>query len=331
MLIFAGCSDVPEKKTPINVAKGITKKKVLFVNSYHKGYDWSDSIVNVVMESFGIIKERDGSLDQSNSKVTLKVIYLDTKRKHTEENMKYAALKAKKIIDVWQPDLVITSDDNAAKYLVVPYFMDKSIPFVFCGVNWDASEYGFPCANVTGMIEVQLIDQIVSIMKKYAHGNRIAFIKGDDPSARKEAYFFEKRFNIKLGKMFVKSFSEWKKEYLILQKEYDMVLLGNAASIPDWNPEKAKEIVLSGTKVPTGNWDSWMAPYSLITLATNPAEQGKWAAEKALEILAGKKPGQIPVVKNRRAKIYLNMHLAKQLNIVFPMELIEQAIFVGEE
>ena len=58
---------------------------------------------------------------------------------------------------------MIASDDNAQKYLVVPYLKGTQVPVIFNGVNWDASAYGFPTSNVTGMIEVELPDQLVEI------------------------------------------------------------------------------------------------------------------------------------------------------------------------
>jgi ABC transporter substrate binding protein len=225
---------------------------------------------------------------------------------------------------------VIASDDNASKYLIVPYYKDGKLPFVFCGVNWDASGYGFPAANVTGMIEVQLIDQIIDTLQNYSAGQRVAFIKGDDLSARKEADFFEKRFATQLDKRFVADFSTWKTEYLALQKEADMILLGNSASIKGWNAEEALALILTATTVPTGNWDAWMAPYSLLTLANKPEEQGRWAAATALQILSGTAAGDIPVTINQKGKVYLNMELAKKLGIKFPIELIERATFTSE-
>jgi ABC-type uncharacterized transport system substrate-binding protein len=50
-------------------------------------------------------------------------------------------------------------------------------------------------------------------------------------------------------------------------------------------------------------------------------EQGEWAAAAALSILAGKKPADIPVVRNRRRKAYLNPTLAAQLKFVPGPEL----------
>ena len=50
----------------------------------------------------------------------------------------------------------------------------------------------------------------------------------------------------------------------------------------------------------------------------------------ALRILKGERPEEIPLVTNKNAKIILNMKLAKKLEITFPMDLIENAIFLEE-
>jgi hypothetical protein len=75
---------------------------------------------------------------------------------------------------------------NASKYLIVPHYKGTDLPFVFCGVNWETSTYGFPCKNVTGMIEVNQVKDINSNLRRYAKGDRIGFIKGRDLSAVKE-------------------------------------------------------------------------------------------------------------------------------------------------
>lgn len=302
-------------------------KKVLYVNSYHWGYEWSDAITRSIARVFGAELKSTGEIDNRLKTVALRIHFMDTKRNAAEEYKKKAALKTKSLIDQWQPDVVITSDDNAAKYLIAPYFIDKPTPFVFCGVNWDSSEYGLPSSNVTGMIEVQLIDQLLHTMLPHSKGKRVAFLKGDDLSARKEAEQYEKHFRLNLDKRFVKTFTEWKTQFILLQKQADMILLGNPASIADWNRKKAQEIIDSHTEVPTGNWDAWMASLALVTFATKPQEQGEWAAKTALEILEGKQPSEIPLVRNKTAKVYLNMSLARKMGVKFDIELINRATF----
>lgn len=315
---------------PSDTSPSPGKKKVLYVNSYHPGYEWSDGITRSICDVFGARIRNGGHIDNSGSRVILKVVYMDTKRKSSEAQKIDAGRRVKGLVDSWAPDLVITSDDNAAKYLIVPFFKNTATPFVFCGINWDCSDYGLPTKNVTGMLEVQLIDQIVHTLERYARGKRIAFIKGDDFSARKEAQFYERRFHLSLDKRFVKTFAQWKSAYIDLQQTSDMILVGNSASIEGWQAKAAKALVDQRTMVPTGNWDAWMAPFALITFATKPEEQGRWAASTALRILSGTPPSQIPVVTNKTARVILNMPLAKKLRIRFPMELINRAALISE-
>nr|MBF0223410.1 hypothetical protein [Desulfobulbaceae bacterium] len=317
ILSFMGCSDPedPISKDPVQNLQPAenplkSKKKVLLVSSYHLEYSWTSGITDAILRKFDATIDAEGRIDNTGSKVVVEIINMDTKRNPAVESIQQAALLVKNYIEKWQPDLVITTDDNAAKYVIVPYFKNSSLPFVFCGVNWDASEYGFPVANVTGMIEVQLVDQIIANLSKFAKGDRIAFLKGDDFSARKEAVFFEQRFNLKLIKKFVTSFDEWQKQYQLLQNEADIILVGNTISIPDWDHDKALQLVHQVTEVPTGNWDEFMKQFSLLTLATKAEEQGEWAAETSLRILNGISPSKIPIVKNHIAKIYLNLKLA---------------------
>ena len=116
----------------------------------------------------------------------------------TEEHKKQSALEAKEIIDSWKPDVVICSDDNASKYLIVPYFKNTELPFVFCGVNWDASDYGFPCSNVTGMLEVFLVQPGLDIIKPHVKGNRIGFLSNNRLSEHKNAKYIRDIFGLDL-------------------------------------------------------------------------------------------------------------------------------------
>ncbi|MES9974447.1 MAG: hypothetical protein ABW094_09315, partial [Candidatus Thiodiazotropha sp.] len=119
--------------------------KCLFISSYHTGYAWSDGVESGLRETLG-------------GKCELKQFDMDTKRHKDEVSKKEAARKARELIERWRPDVVITADDNAAKYVIKPFFKDHQVPFVFCGINWNVDEYGFPYSNTTGMVEVAPID-----------------------------------------------------------------------------------------------------------------------------------------------------------------------------
>ena len=298
-----------------NVSKS-SAEKILWVDSYHAGYQWTDDIEKGIRS---VIEKTD---------VEFELIRMDTKRKKSEEFKKKAALKAKALIETWKPDVVITSDDSAAKYLIVPYYRGKSLPFVFCGVNWDSSVYGFPAPNVTGMEEVALLPQTLDVLKKYSKGTKLGVMASDTLSERKNAYNMKKNFDIFFEERFATTLDKLKEKYLKLQNECDMIVLLELKSVSGFDHDKMITFVENNTNIPTGAMQSYLRHYAMITFSKIGKEQGEWAANTALEILAGKSPKEIPIVTNKKAKIYMNMRIAKRLGIKFPMELIERATFV---
>lgn len=305
------------------------QKKLFYVNSYHKGYEWSDDIEKGVLKALNIKANLDGTFDISQSDVEIRLIRMDTKLNTSEIFKKQAALSAKTIIDEWQPDIVVASDDNASKYLIAPYYKNAATPFVFCGLNWDASIYGFPVSNVTGMVEVEPVLETIEMLKKYATGDRIGFIGLKEISNQKSVDNYVNRLGINFsdGKL-VSDFSEWKKEYLRLQDSVDMILWFNPIGITGWDSELAEKFILENTKIPTGATGDHNKRFAMVGIVKIAEEQGWWAGKTALEILDGKSPRDIPVTTNKESRVYLNMPLAKRLGIKFPMELIEKATFI---
>jgi ABC-type uncharacterized transport system substrate-binding protein len=306
-----------KQKSPNQKIK-ITQKKILYVGSYHSGNFWSDGITAGIKK---IISTRNN--------IQLKIFRMNTKRFPEENFKKNAALKAKEIIDSWKPDLVITSDDNAAKYLIKPYFVNTELPFVFCGINWDASIYGLPCKNVTGMIEISLVKDFIKTIKPYSKGDKIGYIAPNTTSAKQvlkqnQRYIKITQENIKL----VNSFAEWKKAYLQLQNTSNILLMANWQGIKDWNEIEAIKFVYKNTKIPSGSFYKDIAKYTLACFSNYPSEQGEWAAKTALKILDGEKPNQIKQATNKKAEILLNMKLAKKMNVFFSTDLLNIATLI---
>jgi ABC-type uncharacterized transport system substrate-binding protein len=299
-------------------AQDLTGKKILFVNSYHAGYAWSDGVVAGAKAAV------------KGSGVELKVVEMDTKRNGSEEFGRQAALKAKAEIEQWKPDAVIVSDDAASKYLVMPYFKNASLPFVFCGVNWDSTVYGYPYKNATGMDEVALIAQIVDNLKVYAKGTRIGSLTTDDLTERKEVEAYKKIVKINfVTEKYVKTFAQWKEAYKSMQGQVDLIVMGNKAAIPDFNDAEAAEWALANAKVPTGTINDWMMPFTMLGITKVPEEQGIWSVKAALKILGGTPPSGIPVAKNAQGNLLLNVKLATKAGIIFKPALIKNAKVVN--
>ncbi|MHC1729091.1 MAG: ABC transporter substrate-binding protein [Syntrophobacteraceae bacterium] len=297
-----------------------TGKKILWVDSYHQGYEWSDGIEEGIRE---VLLETG---------VDLRIVRLDTKRNDSEKFGRESGLRAKAILESFQPNIVIASDDNAQKYFVLPYLKDTDIPVVFSGVNWDASMYGYPCKNITGMVEVEPTEELVALFKQFTKGERIGYLSGDVETERKIVDFYNKTFFAGKMKVYlVKTFEEFKNEFLHAQEDVDMLYFYNYAGILDWDAEAAKEFLARHTKVPTGSPNAFMDQFVVFTLAKLPQEQGSYPAWTALKILDGAKPTDIALTNNKRSKLTVNVRMANTAGIVLPVSILKNASVIGQK
>jgi ABC-type uncharacterized transport system substrate-binding protein len=295
------------------LSKSYHGKKVLYVDSYHQGYAWSDGITRGVKSTL------------EGTGVQLKIIRMDTKRNKDDGFKKQAALQAKAVIEEFRPDVVIASDDNASKFLIMPYFKDAKLPFVFCGVNWDAAVYGFPYKNVTGMVEVNDVVGLIKQLKQFARGDRVGFIAGDTLTNRKEVEYYKKIFNLDVTPYYANGFDDWKKGFTDIQNKVDVLIVYNYVAIIGWDRAEAEKFVLENTKIPTGTMQEGPMPYALIGFLKVAEEQGSWSAKTALKILDGAAPSSISITRNEQGELVLNIKLAKKMGIEVPYEMIESA------
>jgi ABC-type uncharacterized transport system substrate-binding protein len=298
--------------TQIKTAQ-LTNKKVLYIDSYHEGYSWSDH-------------ESKGAIDVLNTAgVYIKRVFMDTNRHPDETYIKNKALEIKTEIDTYKPDIIISADDAALKYIIMPYYKNSTIPVVFCGINWDSSAYGTPYTNMTGMLEVSLVPQLLTHIKEYTKGTRIGWLSGDVLTNRKEPVYIKKIYSIDMTEMYVKNLNEFKTAFQSLQNQVDIIFFYSNAGIQDWDDTLAKEYIAKTIKVPVVTTLDWMMPYATLGYTKIPEEEGEWAAQTALAILKGAKPSDIPEVKSKKGKLMVNLMLAEKLGIVFKMNLLKNA------
>lgn len=288
--------------------------RVLYVNSYHPGYAWGD-------------QEQAGAEEVLRAAgVTVQVSYMDTKRKPGEAWARGAVQRILGEMARFKPDVVIAADDNAQRWLVVPHLKNGPVPVVFCGVNWDITDYGYPTPFVSGMVEVESITTLVSHLRQFAQGDRLGFLADDSESERKIFANYDRRFfSGRITPYFVSNYAQFKASFLRAQQEVDMLVVDNNAAIPDWDDADAREFILANSRKPSGATLDSMSPWVLVTLAKVPEEQGRWAARKALDILSGVPPMAIPVSWNEQSRLVLNLDLARAGGFALPLSLLRAA------
>lgn len=295
-------------------ALAFSMSKCLFVSSYHQGYAWSDGVERGVREVL------DGQCE-------LRQFDMDTKRNKDVSFMRAQSLAVRKLIEDWRPDVVITADDNAARYLVMEHFRDAEVPFVFCGVNWSVSEYEFPYANVTGMIEVAPIRPMLQQAIDLTGENSALYLGANTATEKKNVSRFEKaakRIGLKLEVRHVDSLKDWIAEYTAAQSR-GFVILGSHAGINDWNSDAAFNAALPVTRRLSVTNHGWMMPVTALGFTKVPEEHGNWAARTALAIIGGTSPEEIPIVSNRLWDLWVNEDLLNQSKVALPGQMHRRA------
>jgi ABC-type uncharacterized transport system substrate-binding protein len=249
--------------------------------------------------------------------VELKTFYLDTKRHDGDAEIKKNVEAARQAIAAFQPDVLIASDDAAVKYVVVPFFKGGSTPVVFCGVNWSAEPYGLPAGNVTGMVEIFPAFQVMDLARRYYPDlRRVAVLSEDSLSEQQNRAYIEPRFK-SLGYeteyVLVGDYAAWKAAVLRLQQHSDVLYLLTQAAIKGWDTRDARAFLRQNLTKPVVVTDDFMGPYGVFGLVKDYTEQGEYAAATALRILAGTRPDQIPLARNRRRSVMLNPVLARKI------------------
>jgi len=289
--------------------------KCLYISSYHKGYAWSDGIEKALYKTLG-------------KTCQIKQFEMDSKRKKTDSEIILAAIKAKALIESWQPDIVITSDDNAVKYLLQPYFKNSRIPFVFCGVNWSTSEYGLPYSNTTGMVEIAPVKRSLDTIKEQNNlARNIAYLGADTLTEAKNMDRFiqiSDKYNFTIHPMLATNSEQWL-EYFKQAQKLDAVIIGSNAGISDWNNARISEKIKPiGKKLSVTN-HQWMMHVSMIGFTRIPEEQGEWAGLSAIEIINGMEPSKIPIIPNRKWDIWSNIQLLGAADLRLPASLIKKS------
>jgi len=307
--------------TPVGVAFALepfSGKTIVWVDSYEPGYAWSGGVERGIRDAL------------EGSGVKLEIIRLDVNHALSPQSRGQAALRALRRIEEIAPDLVIASDDPAQEDLVVPYLREGGPPVVFCGVNWDASMYGYPAKNITGMVEVENVDDMVRLMRRDARGPRIGYVSGATSTDHKIASILNKRFfDGGMRAYFAEDFEEFKRLFALAQRENDMLFVRNFAGIEGWNNEEAREYLARATRIPTSSPLDFMAPFVVYCIGKSPEEQGEWAGRAALRILGGESPENIPIAENVQSRFAVNLDMARAAGIDIPPSLLKSSTVLG--
>lgn len=293
-------------------------KKILVVASYHKEYKWCKEIVQ--------------TLESELRGAQLTVFYMDTKR-----NLAGAEEKAAEAYELYrklQPDAVITIDDNAQKYFVVPYLKDKvKTPVIFCAVNDDASKYGFPATNVTGVLEKKHYRESISFAQVIEPNIRtFAVLYKPSPSNGINIAQIQREKDLYTADLIalipVDAMDDVWKAIDVYAASVDAFLLLNMTGIKDKDNiqieghEAIRRITEVTDKVTIGASDWEIEAGALCGVIKAGEEQGSLAARQLVAYWEGSPIREIPLLENKNGQRYLNLLTMKKLKLQLQPEMI---------
>lgn len=299
------------------------EKKLLIVHSYHVGYAWVDTI--------------DRGLDRSlqDCAAHIERFYMDTKRNTTEEwRAEVAVLVRRKLAD-FEPDVVITVDDAAQALFAKDYAgLDDAPQFVFCGVNAEPEEYGYPAANVTGILERIAAVQSIELLMELVSGINTLAVFADDGITSNSVLPYMQTLELPVQVISYNqpsTFDEWKASIISSQSSADAILVITYHTVKlnsDGMSMDPKEVIAwtiaNITKPTVGVFPFAVEDGVLCGVVESGEEHGEEAGSIAKQmLLEGKTAEDFPIRTADKFTTMLNLKTARALGIAVSDNILE--------
>lgn len=293
----------------------ITKKKLLVLHSYYKGFEWSDSIDQGIGHA----------LSGHGKDLSVYTEYMDLKRfpevPHIESLRRVLRIKYSRT----RFDAILGTDDHAFQFLL--QYRDElfpGTPVIFCGVNdFDpAMLQGHP--DFTGIVEKLDIRGTLEIaLKLHPDTKRVAVIVDTTPTGigtlkevRNVQTFFSDRVHfdiyddIAMADL-LKAVGGFTDVTLVLLLNFNRDSLGNNYS--HW---EAIELLHAVSRVPIYSvWDFFTGRGIVGGIITSGTDQGRAAGDQALRVLNGEKASSIPIVMELPRRILFDYEQMKRFGL----------------
>lgn len=170
-LLFVGSINaVAEQASPMR-----GKKDILYINSYHDGYQWSDAILEGIREE----------LATSQFQIDLQVEYMDAKKYNIQPVINELLRLYKAKFNDKKFDAILTSDDDAFNF--IHQYRDilfPDTPLIFCGVNnFEVSDLRI--GNITGVVETfDLASTLETAIKLHPNKTKMIVVGDESTTGR---------------------------------------------------------------------------------------------------------------------------------------------------
>lgn len=265
----------------------------------------------------------------------------------TPEKMEEQGLLILQDIELKQPDVVLTTDDDALQWVGLKV---NDIPVVFNGVNGIPEKHlsspqidsiKKPGHNITGVYQTAYFQQSLVLLQKLSPGiETFAVITDNTTTGKTLLGIFEQLDPSILPFKWADtkasdSFPEWKQQITQWNDNVDALFLLSANAVRDesgnlMSSDDAVAWIAANSKIPSAAcWAYQIPPGILVSATDDGVMQGVYSATMAAKILAGEHPGNLEIVTPPNGVPALNLVTANKLGISVPQDLMNLFIEDG--
>jgi ABC-type uncharacterized transport system substrate-binding protein len=298
-----------------------SKPRVLVLDSYATDFAWTKDI-NVGLN--WVLEKKPYSIQYH---------YMDTKRNPGQSYKEKAGQLARRLIERWEPNVVIAVDDNAQAFVAKYFNNNPKINTVYTGVNAEASLYGYDTAsNVTGILERIPFTSLKEIFLQILPVDQRRIVHYSDDSETSDAIHAEmEEFDWRPIKLIehrkVATFEEWKKFILNSGDIADFLLITHYhtlrrsatddAVVP---PKEVMKWTVENSPIPDiGCWGFYVDDGGMLAVGISPYEMGEVAAKMTVDIIDNNRlPHDIPTTKSQNFVMYMRESRLKKYGVDLP-------------
>ena len=308
------------------------KQKVLVLNSYHLGYDWSDNIVEAIRAEFS----------KTDLEVELFFEYMDTMRyEEFDEFFLYMKQLCQAKYANADLDLIITTDDNALYFLLAHRdLLFPGIPVVFCGVQHVEESKPQNYDSVTGVLELYDYQSTAKIaLKLHPSAKRIvAITDGSKADLLREMALddtlnkLDRKVEVVILSLASHSMPRLLEKIGQLGSESILFLVSafNDKEGVIYTRQESARLIRQRCRAPiyvTGF--NWLGLGPIGGRVAYAAFQGREAAKMAIRILNGENPQNIPILQESPNAYMFDYIQLKHFGIS-PSDLPKESIIINE-
>ena len=292
-------------------------KEVLLLNSYHKGYKWSDDIVEEIEKKLNPLED-----------IELTVLYMDTKRVNSTNYLDKMAQLYEVQLKNRKFDLIIASDNSAFEFVLEHKDnLFQNTPILFCGINnFDKSlfENSSIKGRVSGVAEqVDLEKNFRLILKLQPEIKNLLIIndKSKTGLAMKKDLdpiinIYSKKINITYIDNMNIDHLKTKIEKLKKDTAILLVLLFKDSTGKYFTYKEGVKQLRKVSQVPIyGLWDFYLDYGVLGGLMTSAKAQGEAVANMALRVLNGTPIKDIKILDKSPNKFLFDYNETKRFDL----------------